>query len=109
MRFRALHDLDLPATCRANRSGCFCARIAAIGVDALYERKAGACLPQQFDGGRLSSYGGVMLHAMADQRLDYVGLTVPEFCAPSAVIRTWIASGATSFGDEISSITPAWG
>ena len=60
MRFRALHDLDLPATCRANRSGCFCARIAAIGVDALYERKAGACLPQQFDGGRISSDGSVL-------------------------------------------------
>jgi len=36
---------------RGNRSGCLAARIAAIGVDALDERKARACLPQQIDGG----------------------------------------------------------
>ncbi len=51
MCVRALDDLDLPAACRANRSGGLCARIAAIGVDAFDERKAGACLPQQVDGG----------------------------------------------------------
>jgi hypothetical protein len=48
---RALHDLCLPGTCRANRSGCLCPSIAAIGEDALGERKAGACLSQQIDGG----------------------------------------------------------
>ena len=50
MRVGALDDLDLPASCRANQSGCLCARIAAICVDAFDEREAGAGLLQKVDG-----------------------------------------------------------
>ena len=50
MRVGALDDLDLPASCRANQSGCLCACIAAICVDAFDEREAGAGLLQKVDG-----------------------------------------------------------
>lgn len=51
MRLRALHDLDLPATCRANRSGCLCSRVSAIGEDALDEWEARTGSLQKINGG----------------------------------------------------------
>ncbi len=47
MSIGALHDLDFPASCRANHRGGLCARISSIGEDAFDEGKARSCLVQK--------------------------------------------------------------